>query len=202
MSSGEYRGQPSNITRGIWDGLTQSGPMPDDTADSEVTRGIRMMMRFKWLPVLGVIAGLCLAILYLLTATPLYTARMVLGPAETATGLSSAAGGLKAQLNMLVGDSGGTSVDPYNLFNELITSANTGRRLYDRGVLQMLYPTSWDGVTHSWLRPNGIKTFLVGSFHLLFGRPFWPPPGPTTVADMLKTDVNGHADNGSLYFRV
>jgi hypothetical protein len=150
----------------------------------------------------GATAGLFIAIIYLLLATPLYTARMVVGPAETATGLAGATGGLRAQLNMLVGDTGGTSVDPYQLFNELITSGSTARRMYDRGVLQFLNPGSWDAEQKKWIEPTGLKAMLRGTLHVVFGRPYWTAPSERTVEDMLKSDVPSHSDNGSLYFRV
>jgi hypothetical protein len=100
------------------------------------------------------------------------------------------------------GQAGGASVDPYSLFNELLTSASLAARLQQQHqVLQVLYEGRWDKETKQW-KPPGLAGRISGAIKKLFGRPAWVPPNISDLQAVLVSGVTSNSDNGSPYFRV
>jgi hypothetical protein len=170
-----------------------------------VGAGLEVVLAGRGVILLGLIGGFAAAIYLLINTTPLYTARMVVGPAQIdSSGGNGALGGLRAQISTLVGGSNGGSgsVDPYQLFNELLTSASLADRLQQRHqVLQVLNEGRWDKVNQRWL-PPGFLSRTYGLVKEAFGRPAWVPPNVNDLHALLESGVTSSSDNGSQFFRV
>lgn len=150
----------------------------------------------KWLLAGCLAGGIILAVAYLLVATPVYTAAMVVKPVDRSSGFGPGAvfGRLRAAgLTALDGislDTLGQKVTPYDEFLTLITSHRVARRIHDEhDVLPKILHRQWDSESKTWIKPEGVIFAVKEWLKRILGRPAWSPPNADTLSRYIEDSV-------------
>ena len=144
----------------------------------------------KFFIVMLAVLGLLFAIFSLSGAKPVYTARMVAGPAESAGGGGGRAGGL-GQLGAAASafgiNIGGGDNSYFGRYREVLDSESLSEALFRRDDLKpVFFGPGWDPQTRLFARPEGLtfnaKEFVKG----MLGLRTWSSPGPFELRESLK----------------
>lgn len=145
-----------------------------------------------WWPLLGMLAALLLAVVWLRQADYLYTAQLKVYAAPSSSGsrAPTALGGLAA----LSGLAGGASetVTPFRFYLDGIYGPAVAKRLAaDQSLMQRVFVREWDVATKSWRRPPSLTGAVRRAVTGLMGLPQfdWTAPGPEDLQGYIGKTV-------------
>jgi len=159
-------------------------------AFGEITlRGLLLTLRSGLWLILA-IAAILAAVVVLKRDGPVYTATMVVAPAQQDLGAASR---LVSQLDQYA-DLAALAQTParleavttMELYLELLDSTELARRLQEEHqLLQEIFEDQWDAASQSWRVEPGFAASLRGAVLGFFGYPAWQPPTPANLAQYL-----------------
>ena len=144
-----------------------------------------------WLVLVAAIAAILLAAFVLKRDGPVYTATMVVAPAQQDLGAASRLVSHLDQYADLAALAQAPArleaVTTMELYLELLRSPELARRLQEEHrLLQEIFPDQWDAASQSWRVEShfvaSIKEVVLG----FFGYPAWQPPTPANLAQYLS----------------
>jgi uncharacterized protein involved in exopolysaccharide biosynthesis len=161
-------------------------------AFGEITlRGLLLTLRSGlWLVVAITIAATLLTTIVLKRDGPVYTATMVVAPAQQDLGAASR---LVSQLDEYA-DLAALAQTParleavtaMDLYLELLDSTALARRLQEEHqLLQEIFEDQWDAASQSWRVEPGFGASIKGAVLGFFGYPAWQPPTHANLAQYL-----------------
>ena len=151
---------------------------------------IAPVFRYRWMLLLGALAGLLLAVGVEIVSTSRYTATVVLAPAANRTEMPQLKGGLAALSGLAGGKLGGGNVSSMDRFGFLLTSTRlTAYQIANRQILRVLFPERWDATLGRWKEPSGLMQTVAGGIKTLFGIPAWLPPDEFAVAKLYERSL-------------
>jgi LPS O-antigen subunit length determinant protein (WzzB/FepE family) len=148
-----------------------------------------------WFVLLAAVAAILLAVIMLKREGPVYTATMVVAPAQQDLGAASR---LVSQLDQYAdlaalaqAPARLEAVTTMELYLELLRSPELARRLQEEHqLLQEIFPDQWDAASGSWHADPGIAASIHGAVLGFFGYPEWQPPTPANLAEYLGRRIN------------
>lgn len=168
------------------------GTLPGGAVLQEALRGWKT---FVVAIAIAIVAGL----IFLATATPQYTATIVVAPSPQGgrDNLSLGSGIGSSLLQNLPGMGANTSasVSPYVRFLEGLTSYDVVHQVQQKHhFLQLIYPEQWDTQSRQWRTPDGALAAIKSFVKSLLGYPH-RPPGPDDQD--LREFITRHLDISS-----
>ncbi|WP_419816368.1 Wzz/FepE/Etk N-terminal domain-containing protein [Glacieibacterium sp.] len=167
-------------------------PPIDDNASDEidlVTWGLRLWRR-KWLGLLIVAAFVASAAVYLHRADYLYTAKLLVSPADQS---GSRPGGDLASLGSLVGvNISGQASSAFSMYADAATSYPVAERLSrDRRIMHSVFRSQWDEQLRGWHQPTSAFGSLLSLIKGAIGvqqRP-WHPPDARDLKLFMESEI-------------
>jgi LPS O-antigen subunit length determinant protein (WzzB/FepE family) len=158
-------------------------------AFGEITlRGLLLTLRSGlWLVAAITIAAIVIAAIVLKRDGPVYTATMVVAPAQQDLGAASR---LVSQLDQYA-DLAALAQTParleavtaMDLYLELLDSTELARRLQEEHrLLQEIFEDQWDAASQNWRVEPGLVASLEAAVLGFFGYPAWQPPTSANLA--------------------
>ena len=167
----------------------------DLTQDDNWLAGVWATLRArKWLVLAVTLASLLAAIVYLRTATYVYTAELRVYAAPSTTGGSQVPGGL-GSLASLAG-LGGSSVEvatPFRLYVEGVHSREVAERMArDRAVMRTIFAREWDPATNSFRERRGLGGSIKRAVWGVLGLPVdqWHAPDAARLEGFIADNVD------------
>ena len=148
----------------------------------------------------GLVAGLLVALLLVVGASPAYEASLSLAPAEAS--MSDPGGGAgSGSLGVLglLGGKGGAQYDDYAQFLDMMHSVRLATRLDAKyGLMKQVFP--FDKKTGTFIPPPGLMAESARIARSVLGLAPWAPPNMVSLANYLKGEVETttQADGTSL----
>jgi hypothetical protein len=147
--------------------------------------------RWSWL-LLGAVAGLTAALLYLNAAETRYTTSLRVTPATSAQGglpgTLSRLGGLASLAGVSVRQ-GAEGATPFDLYLDRLTSRELAEALsQDERIMQTAFNREWNPTTRSFVERPGLLRPLRNMLFRLSGQepPAWTPPGAERLQIYLR----------------
>jgi hypothetical protein len=135
---------------------------------------------------------------------PVYRASMVVMPDSGAVQISEAASQLSSAFGVNVGGSSGES-KTFDRLRVMVGSVDLAEDLQERyGLLQIVYKTSWDDATQSWIQPD-LEAYNDGySFRRWFDlwTPPWHEPDVEALAKYLSGSLSFDKKSGTQFYEV
>jgi uncharacterized protein involved in exopolysaccharide biosynthesis len=149
------------------------------------------------------VLSIILCILYLNTATPMYTAYMKIGPVDTSE-QSSGSSGLGAAAG-LVGISlgGANSSSNYLIFQETIKTTRLSEKLILKNDPRtFFYSSTYDPETNTFSKPKGLKNFIKDIVKNILNYPEWEEPSASSISNIIQTSVkkSSNIDNNFITY--
>lgn len=175
----------------------------------EITvRGLLETLWRGWWLLLAVVA-LCLLVtaVVLKLRTPVYTATMIVAPADTDLGAVSR---LASELEQYAGLAT-LAQTPLKLkrasemerYAQLFGSTTLAERLQaEQGLLQIVFAEQWDAERQAWRAPSGLFAALEKAVLGFFGFPAWSEPDVTLLAEWLGNQITIQRLAGSALHRI
>ena len=152
------------------------------------------VLRQRWWLVAAItLAGVLAAVIYLRTATYLYTAELRVYAAPSTTGQPQGGGGLGG-LASLAGIAPTTAepATPFRLYLDGVRTREVAERLArDRGLMHTAFAPEWDAATRSWHERRGIGGSIKHALWGLLGLPLpgWRAPDAARLQDFITERV-------------
>jgi LPS O-antigen subunit length determinant protein (WzzB/FepE family) len=168
---------------------------------------VRTLWRGLWLVLAVVILAELVTALMLKARSPLYTATMIVAPAQTDLGAASqlaseleqyanlaALAQIPAKLEM---------VSDLERYVQLLGSTTLAARLQaEHGLLQQVFADDWDAERQSWRPPQGWLAASKAAVLGFFGFPAWTEPNPGHLAEWLASQVSIARPGGGALLRL
>jgi len=146
----------------------------------------------RWLVVLGAFVGIVIGLMVLVTASPVYTARLVAGPPDVDKARSQSIAGILNDLPLagILGGAGDTGLSPYKRYLVTLTSVRLAESLQrEHKLLQRFLPGRWNEQTQTWVPAPDVVSRISRGLNGLLGLPSPPEPDATLLAKLLKRDL-------------
>lgn len=149
----------------------------------------------RWVGLLCVSLCVALAIAYLHVVPRIYTAQMVVTPADQS---ASKAPGNLAGLGSLVGlnlnEQAGSA---FSMYGEAVSSYAVAQILNaDRDLMKQVFPKSWDVRENRWREPHSAVKILINRVKYVIGSPIlpWHEPNATDLKIYLDRELTYSVD--------
>jgi hypothetical protein len=179
---------------------------PPSRRETVSLRQIRSRLYRGWALVLvSTLITLALAVGYLASSTPLYTAQMAIAPpmqsySDRAT--SALSGGLGALAGLALGGNSGTNA-VFLRYEKMMTSREVATRLVrDHQVLQLIFPERWDAVHQNWKPPHGIGSRLKAAANHLFGHTVDTTPDIADLREFIARHLSVEVPAADMSFEA
>jgi hypothetical protein len=186
-------------------GETPSAPA---SAGREITlRGlVTTLAHGWWLLVLVTLLCLVAAAVALKIRSPIYTATLVVAPAERDLSAASRLAVDLEQYAMLVALAQTPprldQVSPLERYVALLGSAALAARLEEEhSLLRRVFHDQWDETSETWRPPMGLIESLQRGVREFFCFPGWSPPDPPRMAEWLQRRIRVARRPGGTAFR-
>jgi len=167
----------------------------------------RTLWRGLWLVLAMIVVAVLVTALGLKARSPLYTATMIVAPAQTDLGAASQlASELEQYANLAA-----LAQTPVKLemvsdlerYVQLFGSTTLAARLQaEHGLLQSVFADEWDPERQSWRPPQGWLAAARAAMLGFFGFPAWTEPNPGHLAEWLASQVEINRLGGSALLRL
>ena len=180
-------------------------------AASEITLpGLaRTLWRGLWLVVAVIVLAVLVTAIALKLRSPLYTATMVVAPAQTDLGAASQLASQLEQYANLAALAQTPAklemVSDLDRYVQLFGSTALAARLQaEHALLQTVFADDWDAARQSWRRPHGFLAASKAAVLGFFGFPAWIEPNLGRLAEWLASniDINRVGGSGLLRLRI
>lgn len=162
---------------------------------------VAIVWRRRLRVVASVVAALIVAVIYLKGQTPLYTASMLVMPAEQQTPQAGGGGGLGLQL--LSGLGRGSNDETFLRYLQTFGTTSFGERLETRhNLVRRVFAGQWDEATRRWRKPTGVTASIRSGISGFFGLPSYADPSPTTLAAYLDSKIDDSQVGTSPIYRI
>lgn len=175
--------------------MSQSPPADHRTSAAEAERIDLISLALKvwdqkWLGIALIVTYLAIAVVYLRGATYIYTADLLVTPADQGSARST---GNLASLGSLVGlNVGGQQGTAFSMYTEAVRSQPVADRLSsDRRIMRTIFAGSWDPVRKSWRKPTSAFEPARNALKDLMGVPTkpWQPPNSQDLQQFISESV-------------
>ena len=168
---------------------------------------VRTLWRGLWLVLAAIILAVLVTALALKLRSPLYTATMIVAPAQTDLGAASQlASGLEQYANLATLAQTPAKLEMVSALEryvQLFGSITLARRLQaEHGLLQEVFAEDWDAERQTWRRPHGALAAAKAAVLGFFGFPAWTEPHPGHLAEWLASQVEIARLGGGALLRV
>jgi capsular polysaccharide biosynthesis protein len=155
---------------------------------------VQTLWRGLWLVLAVMILAVLVSAVALKLRSPLYTATMVVAPAQTDLGAASQlAVELEQYANLAAlaqTPAKLETVSDLERYVQLFTSTELAARLQaEHGLLQAAFADLWDPERQVWLRPQGALASLQAAVLGFFGYPAWTEPDVGQLAEWLDRQI-------------
>ena len=148
----------------------------------------RLLWQSKWFVLLVTLGVTFMAVWYVKSAGPVYTATMVVQSAGERGG--GALGGALGQLSGLVGLASAAEDREFSHYQAIMHSVRVAERLQQKyGMMQQLWRGQWDEAHQRWIEPTGWRHDLEVWWNELRGFPRWTPPSVYDLAKLLEGGI-------------
>lgn len=155
-------------------------------------RALAVLKARWWVVLAAVLVAVLGAVLYLRSATYLYTATLRVAPAPSSNRDPRGAGAL-GNLAALAGLPGGApAATPFALYLEGVFTREVADRLARRDTLmRTIFAQEWDARRRAWRAPSSfVRDMKVGAFNILgIPQTAWRPPDGARLRDVIMTSV-------------
>ena len=168
---------------------------------------VRTLWRGLWLVVAVIVLAVLATAFVLKLEAPVYTATMVVAPAQADL---SAASQLASQLEQFASlatlaqtPAKIEQVSELERYVQLFRSPALASRLQaEHHLLQTVFADQWESERQTWRTPSGVVAAVKGAVLGFFGYPAWTPPNETHLAEWLAYEVNVNRLGGSSLLRI
>jgi hypothetical protein len=168
---------------------SHSSPQAAALPPFDVRSALDAVLKGKWILLEICILFFLFALVFVHLQAPLYTATAIVAPQETNQNAmqsgSSALQALSSLSGLDVGKGGGMDE-----FVQLLDTPSVAALMQRRdGVLQKLFPASWDPQANRWRKPEGIRAGIKSALNWLLGLPPPTDPDAFTLAGYVSKNV-------------
>ncbi|HSA83017.1 MAG TPA: Wzz/FepE/Etk N-terminal domain-containing protein [Geminicoccaceae bacterium] len=168
---------------------------------------VQTLWRGLWLVLAVIVLAVLVAALALKVRSPLYTATMIVAPAQTDLGAASQlASGLEQYANLAALAQTPVKlemVSDLDRYIQLFGSTTLAARLQaEHGLLQEVFADYWDAERESWRPPQGWLAAAKAAVLGFFGFPAWTEPDPGQLAEWLASQVDIYRLGGAALLRL
>ena len=146
-----------------------------------------------WLVAAVTLVAVLAAVIYLRTATYLYTAEMRVYPAPSTTGQPQLSGGLGGLASLAgIAPTGTEPATPFRLYLEGVRSREVAEALArDRDLMHQTFPSEWNAQTRTWQERRGFASSIKHAVWNLLGLPLtgWRAPDAARLQDFIAANV-------------
>jgi uncharacterized protein involved in exopolysaccharide biosynthesis len=172
-----------------------------------ITGLVQTLWRGLWLVLAVIVLAVLVTALALKLRDPLYTATMIVAPAQTDLGAASQlASGLEQYANLAALAQTPAKlemVSDLERYVQLLGSTTLAARLQaEHGLLQTVFADSWDAERQSWRPPHGLLAAAQAAVLRFFGFPAWTEPNLGHLAEWLASQVEIARLGGSALLRI
>jgi capsular polysaccharide biosynthesis protein len=168
---------------------------------------VRTLWRGLWLVAAVILLAVLATGFVLKLEAPVYTATMIVAPAQADL---SAASQLASQLEQFASlatlaqtPAKIEQVSELERYVQLFRSTTLASRLQaEHQLLQTIFVDQWDPQRQSWRTPSGVVAAVKEAVLGFFGYPAWTPPNETHLAEWLAHEVNVSRLGGSSLLRI
>jgi len=160
------------------------------------------LLRGSWLIVLFALVGGYFGVQEVHRYVPKYEAKMILAPPEGSDGGSATSGSLLLS-TIGINVDGGSRVTPLARLKQILSSHELARRLQERhGLMQLVFHSSWDERTRSWIPPAEEPSEYRRLYRDYFHQPKPRTPDIEALAKYVGGMVTIKEDPGAPFFRL
>jgi len=168
---------------------------------------VRTLWRGLWLIAAVIVLAVLTTVLVLKREAPVYTATMIVGPAQTDL---SAASQLASQLEQFASlatlaqtPAKIEQVSELERYVQLFRSTTLAGRLQaEHHLLQTVYADRWDPESQIWRRPSGVVASIKRAVLGFFGYPAWTTPNEAHLTEWLTEQIDVNRLGGSSLLRI
>jgi hypothetical protein len=168
---------------------------------------VQTLWRGLWLVLAVIVLAVLLTALALKVRSPVYTATMIVAPAQTDLGAASQlASELEQYANLAALAQTPAKlemVSDLERYVQLFGSTTLAARLQaEHGLLQTVFADTWDAERQSWRPPRGFLAASQAAVLGFFGFPAWTEPNLGHLAEWLASQVEINRLGGSALLRL
>jgi uncharacterized protein involved in exopolysaccharide biosynthesis len=168
---------------------------------------VRTLWRGLWLVLALIVVAVLVAALALKVRSPVYTATMIVAPAQTDLGAASQlASELEQYANLAALAQTPAKlemVSDLERYVQLLGSTTLAARLQaEHRVLQSVFADMWDAERQSWRPPQGFLAASKAAVLGFFGFPGWTEPNAGQLAEWLDSQIAINRVAGSALLRL
>ena len=167
---------------------------------------VQTLWRGLWLVVAVIVLAVLVTALALKARSPLYTATMIVAPAQTDLGAASQLVSELEQYANLAAlaqtPARFETVSDLDRYVQLSASTTLAARLQaEHGLLQLVFADDWDAERQSWRPPHGFLAAAQAALLDFFGYPTWTEPNVGHLAEWLASQIAINRLGGSALLR-
>jgi capsular polysaccharide biosynthesis protein len=198
-AAGGYRADPSPSG-----GIAGGGPA---SRDITIPGLVQTLWRGLWLVLAVILLAVLVSAVAMKLRDPLYTATMIVAPAQTDLGAASQlAIELEQYANLAAlaqTPAKLETVSELERYVQLFASTALAARLQaEHGLLQAAFADIWDAERQVWLRPHGALASFEAAVLGFFGFPAWTEPNVGHLAEWLNKQIGISRLGGGALLRL
>jgi hypothetical protein len=168
---------------------------------------VQTLWRGLWLVLAAILLAVLVSAVALKLRSPLYTANMIVAPAQTDLGAASQlAIELEQYANLAAlaqTPAKLETVSDLERYVQLFGSTTLAARLQDEhGLMQSAFADIWDAERQVWLRPHGALASFEAAVLGFFGFPAWTEPDIGQLAEWLASQIAINRLGGGALLRL